>query len=143
MKLELKYGGVDLTIALWNQLRLTSFPLPVDISQQWDMEFLNNLKEKYCHLSVAAMDGVPKEEVILWDKPGEIPANYSVRFGDELLLVPLSYFNPDLLRGSIGRKAVICYGPQPSVYDDPFDRLYLAETSVSGVFTVHCEHGFY
>lgn len=127
--MELKYGSGDLTIALWNQLNLTAFPIPINVYDQWDLEFLNHMKEKYCNLNLKAWKGGPREVKVPWNKPGQIPTEYCVRFGDELYLVPLSYFNPDLLRGSIGRKAVICYGPQPSVSDDPFDKLYLAETA--------------
>ncbi|ODM96367.1 Actin-related protein 8 [Orchesella cincta] len=130
-RLELKYGGGDLTVSLWNQLCLTSFPVPIQISELWDLEFLNRLKENYCHLNLDEC-GHPGDETILWDKPGKQQEEYCVRFGDELQIVPLSYFNPDLLRGSIGRKAVICHGPQPSVSDDPFDKGYLADTAKRG-----------
>ncbi|CAL8092381.1 unnamed protein product [Orchesella dallaii] len=130
-RLELKYGGGDLTVALWNQLCLTAFPIPLQVSELWDLEFLNRLKEKYCHLDLDDC-GQTKDENVLWNKPGKPGEEYCVRFGDELQVVPLSYFNPDLLRGSIGRKAVICHGPQPSVSDDPFDKGYLADTAKRG-----------
>ena len=41
-------------------------------------------------------------------------------FGEELMIVLLAYFYPDLLRGTIGRNAVVVrWRPQWGLSDDP------------------------
>jgi actin-related protein 8 len=127
-KVELKYGCGDLNIALCNLMAQGAVPISLDLKCMWDMEFLSRLKERLCHLDLNRCG--PELQKVVWDKPNGPPVKYNVNFGDELLIVPLSYFNPDLLRASISNNVVKVHRSQQSAPDDPFDAAYVTETSV-------------
>jgi hypothetical protein len=125
-----------LTLALWNLMSQSAIPFNVDLNCLWDVDFLSKLKEKFCHFNLNRCG--PEEQTIKWDKPGEPVKQYNVLVGDELLIVPLSFFNPDLLRGSIASKESVVFNQralnQAHLSDDPFDAVFITETSVSEIY---------
>ena len=125
----MKYGGGDLTFALWNLMIQSGVPFKIDLNCLWDITFLSELKEELCHFDLDRCG--PEEHTVLWDKPGETVVRYNILIADELLVVPLSYFNPDLLRGSVASKSICIHKPGPFVHDDPFDSIFISETAVS------------
>lgn len=62
-------------------------------------------------------------------RPGEPPSRYRVQMGDELLIAPLSYFYPELLRIT-GPKSVTTQRPNEGDPEDPLDENFLRETTV-------------
>jgi len=131
--MELKYGGLDLTFALWELLKSQNVPLPIDCTKLWDVDYLNRIKENHCHFDLENCQSRDRE--LIWDKFGNVPWKSKILFGEELMIVPLSYFNPDLLRGSVtadGHEIVSYYESKPkkSLPDDPFDDHFIMETAV-------------
>ncbi|CAG7815434.1 unnamed protein product [Allacma fusca] len=133
-RIELKYGGGDLTLALWNLLSQCAVPFNIDLTCPWDVNFLAAMKEKFCHFDLNRCG--PEEQTILWNKPGDIVKSYNILLGDELLVVPLSFFNPDLLKGSVSSHSVVVTQrafTQTHLSDDPFDAVFISETSRRGL----------
>jgi len=109
----------------------SNVPFKLDLSSLWDLQFLNKLKEDLCHFDLSRCG--PEEHSVVWDKPGESTVRYNILFGDELLIVPLSYFNPDLLRGSVETTNSISVWKAGNleIYDDPCDAAFISEYAVS------------
>ena len=120
-----------MTFALYNLLSQCAVSFNVDLNCLWDVQFLENLKETFCHFDLNRCG--PEEQTIIWDKPGGPVKQYNVLLGDELLIVPLSFFNPDLLKGSVRSRAIVInqrnFG-QLYLPDDPFDGNFISDTSV-------------
>ena len=85
-----------------------------------DQMKIHGVKEDRCHLDLDSSSLV--RHVLSVDKHQAI----SVYLGDEMLVAPLSYFQPDLLEMT-GKKMVM--GRDPGDSEDPHDHLYLRETS--------------
>ena len=83
---------------------------------------IHGVKEDRCHLDLETSSLV--RHVLSVDKHQAI----SVYLGDEMLVAPLSYFQPDLLEMT-GKKSVMVMGRDPGDSEDPHDHLYLRETS--------------
>ncbi|KAF2347925.1 Actin family [Trinorchestia longiramus] len=75
--------------------------------------------------------GVQELQIQVMD-PGCKPASYNIQVGDELLLAPLSLCYPALLQLTGDKTRVLVQAPNPGHSEDPFDDLYLRDTSRRG-----------
>lgn len=122
-RLTLNYGGGDLTFSLARILLDNNhIQIPPSISSfdlvHW--EFLTWLKESRCHLHLSASSSTSlQKETLLWNEK-----EYNIQWPkpppDIRNIIPLAYFNPDLLGASVPKKGGVMYWvQQPAIPDDP------------------------
>lgn len=98
----LKYGGADITMAFFWLLQKAAFPYKECQSKNpQDAMLLMNLKENYCHIDMDVCGSQEKSFVI--NRPEQSPVRYVLQVADELLVAPLSLFNTELLKLTLGK----------------------------------------
>jgi len=122
-RIQLGYGGADITQLLYFLSRQTGFPYPScdPVASIEDSMVLHRVKEERCCLDLEQASLV-RHIFIAKDK------RYSLYLGDETRVAPLGLFHQDLLEVT-GRRTASVLGPDPGDPEDPHDHLYLRETS--------------
>ncbi|KAG8177688.1 hypothetical protein JTE90_020252 [Oedothorax gibbosus] len=129
-RLNINYGGNDITrLFHWLQSKL-SFPYPCALEHPLDCLLIQDLKEKLCHVNLDVC-GV-QEKSFLIKRPDQPAIRYSIKVGDECLIAPLSFFHPELLCIT-GPKKIRILHRNEGMPDDPHDELYLLQTQKRGV----------
>jgi len=126
-RLQLGCGGSDISHLLLNLTRSNQFPYKsCDPSNVSDGLVVHQMKEERCHLSLDCHSLV-RHLLTVRTEAGQTD-RYSVYLGDEQLVAPLGFFQPELLELT-GKKTVTVMGKDPGDSEDPHDHLYLRETS--------------
>ncbi|KAF8794669.1 Actin-related protein 8 like protein [Argiope bruennichi] len=129
-RLNINYGGNDITrLFHWLQEKL-SFPYPCSPELPLDALMLQELKEKFCHVNLDVC-GI-QDRSFLVKRPGQPVIRYVVKVGDECIITPLALFHPELL-GITGPKKIRTQQRNEGMSDDPHDELYLIQTQRRGV----------
>ncbi|KAF2347843.1 Actin family [Trinorchestia longiramus] len=130
-RLRLEHGGSDICQVLHWLLRKCGFPRSLDpATRAADARLLATVKHTACHVDLDKC-GVQELQIQVMD-PGCKPASYNIQVGDELLLAPLSLCYPALLQLTGDKTRVLVQAPNPGHSEDPFDDLYLRDTSRRG-----------
>ncbi|XP_054162456.1 actin-related protein 8-like [Oppia nitens] len=126
-RLTLDYGGSDITQVFHYLLKQLSFPYGCNNNSQLGSLFLQDLKEKWCHLDVNSY--TQKEKHFRITIPEQPVLEYKIIVGDESLRAPLAFFYPDMfaLTMSSGKRMRILRRNEGHP-DDPFDENYLILT---------------
>lgn len=125
-RMTLNYGGNDITRCFHELLEMTNFPYrTVDVSDPFDIQLLQELKETYCHLSLEIPPGHVHEFQVM--RPNEQTMSYKIKLGDEPILAPVAMFVPDLL-GIVDERLIETF-PEVQEHDaeDLTDDRYLLE----------------
>ena len=128
-RIQLACGGSDISHLLLELSRSNDFPYKsCDENNVLDGLLLHQIKEERCHLNLE--DHSLVRHLFTSRTQSGATQRYSVYLGDELLLAPLGYFQPELLELTRPRKkTVTVMGKDPGDSEDPHDHLYLRETS--------------
>lgn len=108
-RVNLKYGGQDVTEAFIKMITYNHFPYAeANLNRRYDFLLIEELKQKFCTMSEADIS------VQLYDfhlrAPGQDTRKYTFKIYDEVLLAPLGFFKPDVFDDSgklNGRRTLI------------------------------------
>lgn len=93
-RVNLKYGGDDVTNAFLKLLQNISFPYNVDTSDTNDMLLIEELKTQYATADETSI-GVSTGQLIC-PRKNKLTQKYTFKFYDEGMLAPLGLFYPEL-----------------------------------------------
>ncbi|CAG2182414.1 unnamed protein product, partial [Oppiella nova] len=126
-RLTLDYGGSDITQLFHHLLKQKAFPYDCKADTRIGALFLEELKQKLCHLNLDVCGHQEKHFRVT--VPEEPVLDYTILVGEECLLAPLALFHPELfaLTMSLGKRMRIL-GRNDGHSEDPFDENYLIQT---------------
>ena len=95
-RINLKYGGKDITEAFVKMIIYNHFPYSeLNLNRRYDFQLAEELKQKYCTMTEADIS------VQLYDfhlrAPGQDTRKYTFKIYDEVILAPLGLFRPQVL----------------------------------------------
>ncbi|XP_002166225.2 actin-related protein 8 isoform X1 [Hydra vulgaris] len=124
-RIQLNYGGNDITRTFYWLLKSINFPYKsLDVNNMFDLQLLQELKETFCHLSLALPSGQVHEfQVVTPDKNIQ---TYKLRLGDEPLIAPVGMFIPSLF-GITSSRLIETYSDVDHDPEDLMDDRYLLE----------------
>ncbi|KFM64441.1 Actin-related protein 8, partial [Stegodyphus mimosarum] len=128
-RLNINYGGNDITrLFHWLQEKY-SFPYHCSPESPLDSLLMQELKEKLCHVNLDVCGA--QDRSFLIKRPNEPVVRYVIKVGDECLIAPLALFHPELF-GMTGLKKVRTQPRSEGLPEDPHDELYLIQTQRRG-----------
>lgn len=95
-RVNLKYGGDDVTNAFLRLLQNISFPYTVDLNSESDALLVEDLKHKYATTDESSI-GVSTGQFFC-PSPNSLTLKYTFKFYDEGMLAPLGLFYPELFQ---------------------------------------------
>lgn len=116
-RVNLKYGGDDVTTAFGRMLLRAQFPCrDLRLTEITDWELLEDLKAKYCTTNDT---GIAVQLYSFYQRrPGEQTKKYSFKLYDEAMLPVLGYFYPELFEMSCKLVNKYClFARSENVYD--------------------------
>ena len=130
-RINLKYGGMDVTELFMKMMLFDHFPYAdINLKRRYDFLLAEELKTKFCTMNEADVS------VQLFDfylrAPDQNTRKYTFKTYDEVLLAPRGYFEPSIFDHSeklIGRRKLI--GGSEDLYDGgPNDPVSSAQSAV-------------
>ncbi|EEB06568.1 actin-like protein Arp8 [Schizosaccharomyces japonicus yFS275] len=130
-RINLHYGGDDLTILLMKLLTRNQFPLPqLDLSRPSDWSMAESIKTQYCTVNEANCTVQLCEAYVR--EMHEPPRKLSFKVLDETMMTPMGYFRPDIFESEnklVGRHTL--FAQSVDLYDgQPNNPESLAETTL-------------
>ncbi|KAI9867041.1 MAG: actin-like protein arp8 [Trichoglossum hirsutum] len=129
-RMNLKYGGADVTEAFIKMLLYDHFPYAdINLRRRYDFMVAEELKQKFCTMNESDIS------VQLYDfhlrVSGQDTRKYSFKTYDEVMLAPMGFFNPSIFDNSeklTGRRKLIprSYDLYDSSPNDPVSSAQLA-----------------
>uniref|UniRef100_A0A2L2YMX4 Actin-related protein 8 n=1 Tax=Parasteatoda tepidariorum TaxID=114398 RepID=A0A2L2YMX4_PARTP len=129
-RLNINYGGNDITRLFHWFLGKLSFPYKCSPELPLDCLTVQELKEQLCHVNLDIY-GV-QDKYFTIKRPSVPVLRYGIKVGDECLIAPLALFHPELF-GITGPKKVQTHTRNEGLPDDPYDEQYLIQTQRRGV----------
>ncbi|KAF4634038.1 hypothetical protein G7Y89_g4081 [Cudoniella acicularis] len=131
-RINLKYGGFDVTEAFIKMLLYDHFPYQeINLMRRYDFLLAEELKIKYCSLNqIDAVTG--HQEDFHLRTPNQATLKYTFKVQDEVILAPMGFFDPSIFNNSEklkGRRSLIdrSYNAyEGDVPDDPTSSAQLA-----------------
>lgn len=130
-RVNLKYGGADVTEAFIKMMLFDHFPYAdINLKRRYDFLLAEELKTKFCTMNEAEIS------VQLYDfhlrASGQDTRKYTLKTYDEVLLAPMGYFLPTIFENSSkleGRRALI--DRSYDLYDGlPNDPVSMAQSEI-------------
>ena len=130
-RINLKYGGYDITEAFIKMMLYDNFPYQeINLQRRYDFLLAEELKTKHCTMSQADIS------VQLYDfhvrAPNQATRKYAFKTYDEVILAPMGVFDPSIFDNSTklrGRRKLVdrSYNPyEVDIPDDPASAAQLA-----------------
>ncbi|KAK9459618.1 uncharacterized protein V1516DRAFT_708637 [Lipomyces oligophaga] len=123
-RVNLSYGGDDITLAMTKLLQLSQFPYKeLDLSRQFDWTLMEDIKARFATANDAEIN------VQLYNfiqrTPGQSARKISFKTFDEVMLAPMCYFFPDIFENESKLKARhSIFERSTDVYDGTFNDPY-------------------
>lgn len=120
-RVNLKYGGDDVTVAFSRLLEMIKFPIDLDLRDNWLWQLADSLKEELCTASDERI-AVQLEKCYL-KRPGKRTLEYEFKVYNEIMFPVLGLFYPELF-GSPAAKLSKKFSLFPrgvSIYDGHFN----------------------
>lgn len=98
-RVNLKYGGADITEAFVKMIIYNHFPYAeINLNRRYDFQLAEELKQKFCTMTEADVS------VQLYDfhlrAPDQETRKYTFKIYDEVILAPMGLFKPQILNNS-------------------------------------------
>ncbi|TIC64285.1 actin-like ATPase domain-containing protein [Wallemia mellicola] len=95
-RMELAYGGDDVTEFLHDLLKEAAFPYKeADLTKSWDWSIFQGMKEKVCNLNENDLAVILHEVNVR--KPDTTTTKYSIKIYEDSIKAPTCLFNPRVL----------------------------------------------
>ncbi|KAK9453505.1 hypothetical protein V1511DRAFT_81987 [Dipodascopsis uninucleata] len=129
-RVNLPYGGDDVTVVLAKMLELSQFPYKeLDLRNQYDWTLLEEVKSKF--LTANDADITVQLYTFYQRTPGKQTKKYSFKTFDEVMLAPMSYFFCDIFENENKLKdRHTLFERSTDIYDGSFNDPY-SEAQIS------------
>lgn len=131
-RINLKFGGADVTEAFMRMMLFDHFPYAdINLKHRYDFLLAEELKTKFCTMNEADILSVQLFDFHL-RAPEQSTRKYTFKVYDEVLLAPQGFFRPSIFDHSeklVGRRKLI--GPSQDLYDgSPNDPVSSAQSAI-------------
>ncbi|KAM7199844.1 hypothetical protein V8F33_004248 [Rhypophila sp. PSN 637] len=131
-RVNLKYGGYDVTETFVKMMLVSKFPYKdINLRRRYDFLLAEELKAKYCTMNQASIATVPPVDFHV-RAPNQPTYKYQFRYYDEVMLSPMGFYDPSIFDNSTknrGRRKLVdrSYNAYDvEVPDDPTSAAQLA-----------------
>lgn len=122
-RINLKYGGADITETFLKMMLFDHFPYrEINLKRRYDFLLAEEIKSQHCNLKIEDVTVQPAEFHLR--APQQETRKYTFKFYDEKFLAPRGFFTPDIFENGVkleGRRKII--QPSTNIYnglpDDP------------------------